>query len=149
MNSTEQYNKLLTTAEFLLKAYQDKMNDKESYNEGQRVIDLCKEWITNKEITADDIYGTIDSEDGYDIVEFSCMEGISEEESSIWVLFTDIVCALCSLAYRMEHQKYVPQVIEGIIFEKIEDFVIFLNRNLKVHGNVMGCVEYFAENVCY
>ncbi|MDN4070294.1 Imm6 family immunity protein [Paenibacillus vini] len=149
MDLIEQYNRLLTIAETLLKAYQDKVNDIETYKEGLRVIDLCKEWTTNQEITADDIYGTIDSEDGYDIVEFSGMEGISEGESSMWILFTDMVCALCSLAYRMEHHKYVPQVIEGIIFEKIEDFIIFLNGNLKVHENVKECANYFADNVCY
>ncbi|RCX21507.1 immunity protein Imm6 of predicted polymorphic toxin system [Fontibacillus phaseoli] len=149
MNLTGQYNELLTHAEFLLKAYQEKVKDNKCYQEGQLIIEKCKEWITNKEITADDIYETVDSEDGYDIVEFSYMEGITEEESSMWVLFTDIVCVLCSLAYQMESQKYVPQVIECIKFEKIEDFVIFLNRNMKVHENIKECAEYFAENVCY
>lgn len=149
MNLTEQYNKLLTNAEFLLEAYQEKVKKNESYKEGQRVIDICKEWITNKEMTADHIYETIDSEDGYDIVEFSYLEGISEEESYMWALLTDIVCALCSLAYQMEYQKYVPQVIECIKVEKIEDFVIFLTRNMKVYENLKECAEYFAENVCY
>ncbi|MNC63776.1 hypothetical protein D3C75_1139260 [compost metagenome] len=125
------------------------MKNNESYKEGQRVIDICKEWITNKEMTADDIYETIDSEDGYDIVEFSDLEGISEEESYMWVLLTDIVCVLCSLAYQIEYQKYVPQAIECIKVDKIEDFVKFLNGNMKVYENIKECAEYFAENVCY
>jgi Immunity protein Imm6 len=149
MNLTEQYNSLLTNADLLLNTYHDNVRDYECFNEGQRVIGICKEWITNKEITADDIYETINSEDGYDIVEFSEMGGITEEETYMWVLLTDIVCALCSLAYQMENQKYVPQVIECIKEKEIEDFVMFLNKNPKSHDDIKKCVVYFNENVCY
>lgn len=149
MNLTEQYEMLLTNADLLLNAYQDNVKNNESFKEGQRVIGICKKWLTNNEITADDIYDTINSEDGYDIVEFSEMDGITEEETYMWILLTDIVCVLCSLAYQMENQKYVPQVIECIKEEEIEAFVMFLNENMKVHENIKKCVVYFTENVCY
>ncbi|OAA87556.1 Imm6 family immunity protein [Clostridium coskatii] len=150
MRLVEQYNMLLTNAESLLNAYQDNVKDKDFYKEGQRVIGICKEWITNNEITADDIYEIVDSEDGYDIVEFAYWKEITKEESYMWVLLSDIVCVLCSLAYQMEHQKYVPQAIECIIEDKIEEFVIFINQNMKVHEkNIKECIEYFADNLCY
>ena len=149
MNWTEQYHMLLGDAEILLNAYQNKVKNNEFYKEGQRVIDICKEWTTNNEITADDIYKTVYSEDGYDIAEFSYFEGITEVESYMWVLLADIVCALCSLAYQMEDQKCVPQVIECIIGEEIEAFVIFINQNMKVYENIEECVGYFGEKVCY
>lgn len=149
MNLVEQYDMLLTNAENLLNAYEDIVKNKEFYKEGQRVIGICKEWITNNEITADDIYETIDSQDGYDIVEFGYLKGITEEESYMWALLTNIVCVLCSLAYQMENQKYVPQAIECIIEEKIEPFVIFINQNMDVHENIKECMKYFNENLCY
>lgn len=50
----------------------------------------------------------------------------------------------------MEDQKYVPQVIECIVEEEIEAFVLFLNeKDMKVHANIKECVIYFTENVCY
>lgn len=149
MNLVEQYDMLLTNTESLLKAYEDIVKNKEFYKEGQRVIGICKEWITNNEITADDIYETIDSQDGYDIVEFGYLKGITEEESYMWSLLTNIVCVLCSLAYQMENQKCVPQAIECIIGEKIELFVIFINQNMDVRKNIKECVKYFNENLCY
>lgn len=45
MTLVEQYNMLLTNAESLLNAYQYNVKNKEFYKEGQRVIDICKEWI--------------------------------------------------------------------------------------------------------
>lgn len=149
MTLFEQYNILLINAESLLNAYQDIVKNKEFYKEGQRVINICKEWRTNNEILVDDIYQTIDSSDGYDIVEFCYWNGITEEESYMWALLTDIVCVLCSLACQMEHQKYVPQVIECIIEENIESFVIFIVQNMKVDANIKECLEYFADNLCY
>ena len=149
MNLLEQYNILLINAKSLLNAYQDIVKNKEFYEEGQRVIGICKEWRTNNEILVDDIYETIDSLDGYDIVEFCYWKGITEEESYMWALLTDIVCVLCSLAFQMEHQKCVPQIIECIIEENIESFVIFIDQNMKVHDNIKECLEYFADNLCY
>jgi F0F1-type ATP synthase membrane subunit a len=149
MTLVEQYDMLLTNAESLLNDYQDNVKNKEFYKEGQRVIGICKEWTTNNVITADDIYETIDSEDGYDIVEFGYWKGITEEESYMWALLSNIVCVLCSLAYQMEHQKCVPQAIECIIEEKIEAFVTFINQNMKVHENTKECIKYFADNLCY
>lgn len=145
----EQYDMLLTSAENLLNAYQDNVKNKEFYKEGQQVIGICKEWITNNEISANDIYETVDSEDGYDIVEFAYCKGVTEEESYMWALLSNIVCVLCSLAYQLEHQKYVPQAIECIIEEEIEAFVIFINQNMKLHENIKQCIEYFADNLCY
>jgi L-rhamnose mutarotase len=49
----------------------------------------------------------------------------------------------------MEHQKYVPQVIECIKEENIESFVIFIDQNMKVDANIKECLEYFADNLCY
>ncbi len=149
MNLVEQYDTLLINAESLLNTYEDIVKNKDFYKEGQRVIGICKEWITNNEITADDIYETVDSQDGYDIVEFGCLKGITEEESYMWALLTNIVCVLCSLAYQMENQKYVPQAIECIIEERIELFVIFINQNMGLHENVKECIKYFNENLCY
>ncbi|NRT80571.1 Imm6 family immunity protein [Clostridium beijerinckii] len=149
MTLVEQYDMLLTNGESLLNAYHDNVKNKEFYIEGQRVIGICKEWITNNEITADDIYETVDSADGYDIVEFAYCKGITEEESYMWALLSDIVCVLCSLAYQMEHQNCVPQAIECIIEEKIESFVIFINQNMKIHKDVKECIKYFADNLCY
>ncbi|SFC72518.1 Immunity protein Imm6 [Bacillus sp. 491mf] len=149
MKLVEQYDTLLTNAESLLHAYEDIVKNKELYKEGQRVIGICKEWITNNEITADDIYETVDSQDGYDIVEFGYLKGITEEESYMWALLTNIVCVLCSIAYQMENQKYVPQAIECIIKEKIERFVIFINQNMDAHEDIKECLKYFNENLCY
>lgn len=149
MNLMEQYEILLNNAEILFMAYRGIIKQKECYIEGQRVIGICKDWIANNEISADDIYETIDSEECYDIAEFSGFKGITEEEAYMWILLTDIVCALCSLAYQIEEQKYVPQVIECIIEDEIENFTIFLNKNMKVHENIKECAEYFAKNVCY
>nr|WP_223698441.1 Imm6 family immunity protein [Bacillus wiedmannii] len=67
----------------------------------------------------------------------------------MWALLTNIVCVLCSLAYQMENQKYVPQAIECIIEERIELFVIFIKKNMGVHENVKECMKYFNENLCY
>jgi hypothetical protein len=149
MTLLEQYSILLTNAESLLNAYKDTVNNKEFYEEGQRVIGIFKEWITNNKVSADDIYETIDSSDGYDIVEFCFWKGITEEESYMWALLTNIVCVLCSLAFQMEHQKCVPQIIECIIEEKIESFVVFVNQNMKVRENIKESIEYFADNLCY
>lgn len=149
MTLAEQYSMLLTNAESLLNAYQDIVKNKDFFKEGQRVIGICKEWVTNNKISVGDIYETIDSSDGYDIVEFCYWKGVTEEESYMWALLTDIVCVLCSLAFQMEHQKSVPQVIECIIEENIESFVIFINQNMKVHENIKECTKYFNDNLCY
>lgn len=149
MNSIDQYNMLLVNGEILLNAYENKVKNKYFFKEGQRVISICKEWKNNDEITADDIYETVDSEERYNIVEFGCWNGINEEESYMWILLSDIVCVLCSLAYEIEEQECVPQAIECIIDEEIEAFVIFINENMKVYENIKECVEYFAEKACY
>lgn len=149
MTLLEQYEMLLANAEKLFTSCEKNIKNKELTKEGFRVISICKGFITSDEVSADDIYETVDSEDGYDIAEFGSQKGITEEEMYMWILLTDIVCVLCSLAYQMEHQSCVPQVIECIIEEGIEEFAVFINENMLINKKLKECVEYFADNVCY
>lgn len=156
MTGLEIYIRLIKYALDLLYMYgNNKEIDPNEYEEGKRAIEICVRWLDDYKrdkkngTVADDISDAIVSENGFDISEFTVKDGISEEVSNMWGLLTNIICALARLAYKEENFSCEPEFIEDIIYEEIESFVNYLDKNFNNHGDISAAVDYFSENVCY
>jgi hypothetical protein len=156
MTNLEIYYKLLKYASTLLHMYRNNEEiEPNEYEDGERAINICLRWLDDYKksekvgIVAADISEVIASENGFDISSFIIKNGISKEISNMWELITDIICALARLAYAEENIPYQPEFIEGIIYEEIESFLNYLNKNFHNPEDIGPAVDYFSRNVCY
>ncbi|MEH6848910.1 MULTISPECIES: Imm6 family immunity protein [Bacillus] len=94
----------------------------EKYTYGREALDKCWQWVECKGILADDLYELIDSRDCYDITEFAEDED-DMNRAEVWYALVDAVSYTIWQAYKNENAKYVPQAIEIIKDELIEDLI--------------------------
>ncbi|PAE17906.1 immunity protein imm6 [Virgibacillus sp. 7505] len=100
--------------------------DEPGYKVGRSALDSCWEWLEGRNVTAEDLYNYIDSEDYMDVAEFASEEE-SEQKQYAWYTVLDAVSYTIYQAYKKEKIKYVPQAIEIVDDETLK--ILIENAN--------------------
>ncbi|MDF2521143.1 MAG: hypothetical protein K0R84_1771 [Clostridia bacterium] len=94
----------------------------ERYKYGREALDKCWDWVEKGSVKADSLYELIDNAECTGISEF----GMEEEEyqrEAMWYTLVDAVAYTSWQAFNRENYRYLPQAIEGIDEEEINDFI--------------------------
>lgn len=100
--------------------------DEPGYKVGRSALDNCWEWLEGGDITAEDLYNYIDSDDYMDVAEL-VIEEEGEQKQYAWYTVLDAVSYTIYQAYKKEKIKYVPQAIEIVDDETLK--ILIENAN--------------------
>ena len=112
---------------------------------GSERADYCLsliEKIVSKKYTANDLYSFITEEDGiYTLAE----NAVNTDEEAFRQAFLSVsMCIICA-KYREEGQKYLPEDIESIQAEKLDNFFAYLKNE---EPEPKDCYTIFCDTVC-
>nr|WP_255517871.1 Imm6 family immunity protein [Thermoactinomyces sp. CICC 10523] len=121
-----------------------KIENYEWYHLARKSIDMCWEWVEEKKHSGDELYLSLDNEDGDGLCHIQGVAYINDitdpQEKSIWFCVTDSVFYATWQAYQYEKEEYVPQAIETVDDEMIDDFMEKIKK-------VDGYQEEWAERL--
>jgi hypothetical protein len=117
-NKDEQITLLLNLAEKLYPYF-----SKDEYKLlAKHIAKTCREWEKDKMISPDELYEFIGSgEAEYNSVVQEKSEGY---DSELWDCYIYIVAYVCKIAYKYDHQVYVPQpiaIVDDSCYEVIKE----------------------------
>lgn len=123
------------------------INDKyDEYKMGRDALDDCWKWLEGEEIEAETICSYIDSENGFDVMEFAQREK-NREKQNAWCAVLDAVAYTTVKAYERVGDYFPPQIVDSITddtiiicFEMVVEAELFKVEMLeKIH-------KYLLEN---
>jgi hypothetical protein len=108
----------------------DQLDNEEGYLQARKTIDMCWDWVKDKKYSGDDLYLMLDNEDDGGV---SIYEQFTDDPQQVAIWFCVIYAIAYTIwqAYKHENQKYVPQPIEIVDDDTIDEFMINIR---KIHG---------------
>ncbi|MBA4603412.1 Imm6 family immunity protein [Thermoactinomyces mirandus] len=130
---------LLTLTEKIM----NKIENYKWYDLARKSIDMCWEWVEKKMQSGDELYLRLDNEtDGLCHIEGVAFinDEIDPQEEAVWFCVTEAVFYVTWQAYQYEKEEYVPQAIETVDDETIDNFMESIKK-------VDGYQEEWAEQL--
>jgi len=123
-----------------------KIENYEWFHPVRETMDLCWEWVEEKKHSGDDLYLRVDNEDGDGIAYFD--EDINNSQDKlVWLCVLDAMYYSILQAYQYEREEYVPQAIEMVDDQTIDEF---MEKIIQVEGYQEEWAErlkqYLLEN---
>lgn len=94
----------------------------ERYKHGREALDKCWEWVENGNVNADDLYELIDNGECTGVSEYG-MKEVEYQRKVMWYTLVDAIAYTSWQAYNRENYTYIPQAIEGIEEDGIDNFI--------------------------
>ena len=101
------------------------LNDSDKYTVAKKYLNLCWQWLNEKNVKADELYACLeplDEEEETGIANFMCIE-TNTQYMKIWSCLCDAFGHIALEAYKFEGASFVPQPLECPESEIIEDFL--------------------------
>ncbi|MBA4549428.1 hypothetical protein H1R82_13230 [Thermoactinomyces intermedius] len=105
----------------------DKIRGKEGFQQVRKTIDMCWEWVEEKKHEGDDIYFEFDNENDTGVSIYIELTDDPQEEL-IWMCAMYAICYVAWQAYNYANEKYVPQPIEMVDDDTIDEFMKYINK---------------------
>ncbi|MDR2022928.1 MAG: immunity 6 family protein [Hungatella sp.] len=98
------------------------LSESEGFEVAKSSIKKCWDWLEKKEINAFDLYMYLENMDEIDVLSYMSLEQDSEK-IKYWSCVGNALAYTIREAYEYEKEKYLPQTIESVDFDTIEDFI--------------------------
>ena len=100
----------------------NRLKGTKGYPQLKKTIGMCWEWVEKKKHSADDIYFEFDNENDTGVSIYLELTDDPQEEQ-IWVCAMYAICYTIWRAYDHANEKYIPQPIEMVDHDTIDEFM--------------------------
>ncbi|SFU79848.1 Imm6 family immunity protein [Butyrivibrio sp. INlla21] len=114
----------------LIELIVDKIKDSDAYDIAKNAIEKSWEWISKKNVSADELYSFLENIDENDILSYLQMEKDDYKES-VLMCIADALACISYEAYTYEKADYLPETIEAVDEDTIDEFN---NSFIKAYG---------------
>jgi len=91
---------------------------------------MCWEWVEEKKYSGDELYLMLDNEDDGGVSIYELFTDDPQQER-IWLCIIDAIAYTIWQAYKHENDEYLPQPIETVDDDTIDEFMTNIR---KIHG---------------
>jgi len=106
-------------------------------------IKNCWEWLNTKKICADDLYAYLENLDETGVLSFMSIEE-NPDKLKYWNCVGNAIAYTVHEAYNFENQYAVPQTIENVDYDSVDEFISNFN-NCGSMLNVSELMEYLSS----
>ncbi len=97
-------------------------------------LEKCWKWVRDKNIEAHELYLYLENMEEKDVLTYMQFESDPHKEK-VWICIGDALAYIIWEAYQYEGEEYLPQTIESVDIETIDDFIrnfkeVYPNSNL-------------------
>ena len=121
------------------------LNDSDKYIVTKEYLNLCWQWINEKNVEADELYSYLESEKELCVLNFMSSE-TNVQRIKAWSCLCYVVGHIALEAYKFEGAKFVPQTLECPEDEIIEDFLENFKQLYQNSDLADRLLEYLAEH---
>ncbi|MFC9777511.1 Imm6 family immunity protein [Paenibacillus chitinolyticus] len=132
---------LLSLSELII----GKISTSEGYEVAVESIEKCWEWVKFKNIEAYKLYLYLENMDETDVMTYMQFEKDSYKEK-VWICLANALAYIIWEAYQYEKEKFLPQTIESVDYETVENFLITFNEVYLIDSLAEKLLHYFELN---
>ncbi|MFF2484306.1 Imm6 family immunity protein [Paenibacillus sp. NPDC058071] len=132
---------LLSLCELII----DKISKSEGYEVALESLEKCWEWVKFKNIEAYNLYLYLENMDETDVMTFMQYEKDSDREK-VWICLANALAYTIWEAYQYEKEKFLPQTIESVNYETVENFLAAFNEVYVLDGLADKLLHNFEKN---
>jgi len=132
---------LLSLCELII----DKISKSEGYEVAVESLEKCWEWVKFKNIEAYSLYLYLENMDEIDVMTFMQFEEDINREK-VWICLANALAYTIWEAYQYEKEKFLPQTIESVDYETIENFLATFNEVYVIDSLADELLDYFEIN---
>jgi len=118
LNVNAKVSLLLSLTELII----EDISESNGYKFAIESRDKCWEWLKYKNILADDLYSYLENLEEQSLMDFLMLENDPYQEK-IWICIANAFAYTTWEAYQFEKTKYIPQTIECVDYETIQQFI--------------------------
>lgn len=123
----------------------DQIDLEEGYQKARETLNMCWDWVEEKKHQGSDLYHMLENEEATGVAIYIQFTDDSQQEA-IWFCTVYAIVYTIWQAYKYENQKYMPQPIELIDDDAINEFMAEIRE---IHGFqeiwVDGLKRYLLE----
>lgn len=132
---------LLSLSELVI----NKISKSEGYEVAVESLRKCWEWVKFKNIEAHQLYLYLENMDETDVMTFMQFEDDIDREK-VWICIANALAYATWEAYQYEKEKFLPQTIESVDYETVENFVINFSQVYPSNGLAEKLLDYLETN---
>jgi len=117
LNTNAKITLLLSLTELII----NDISDSKGNRFASKAIEKCWNWLKYKSISAEELYYYLENLDEESLIDFLMMENNPQKEK-VWICIANAFAYTTWEAYQFEEAKYLPQTIECVDFETIQQF---------------------------
>lgn len=129
---------LLSLCELII----DKISKSEGYEVAVEALEKCWDWVKFKNIEAYNLYLYLENMDETDVMTYMQFEKDSDREK-VWICLANALAYTIWEAYRYEKEKFLPQTIESVDYETVQNFLGNFNQIYKTESLADELLYYF------
>lgn len=132
---------LLSLSELII----GKISTSEGYEVAVEAIAKCWEWVKDKNIQPFNLYLYLENMDEIDVMTYMQIEKDGYKEK-VWICLANALAYTIWEAYQYENEKFLPQTIESVDHETVENFVTTFNEVYSIDSFSGKLFQYFEIN---
>lgn len=121
------------------------ISNSEGYEVAVEALEKCWEWVGYKNVEASELYHYLENMDEIDVMTYLQFADNTEDER-VWICIANALAYIVWEAYQYEKRDYLPQTIECVDYETIDNFIINFNQ-IYLNSDVSNkLLDYLAIN---
>lgn len=130
---------LLSLSELII----DHISGSDGYEVAVGALEKCWEWVRYKNVEASELYRYLENMDEIDVMTYLQFADNIEDER-VWMCIANALAYTIWEVYQYEKQKYLPQTIECVNYETIDNFIMNFNQ-IYINSNIVNTLLDYLE----
>ncbi|XEC94343.1 Imm6 family immunity protein [Paenibacillus tarimensis] len=120
----------------------DIISTSDGYQEAKEALEVCWNWVENKDVSGDSIYEYLDNGDETGLL-IQMQYEKDEQKVNVWNCVVDAIAFTNWKAYQNDGEKYLPAPIEAVDEDLINHFITSFNLVDSSDASIIERVENY------